>query len=285
MKIIQIKCIFHQFKQFGAPYAQPREWTISKTRQNKTRQNLRPQNKTLVQGKWNKSGFRPPLCTYRLNWARRTSWGWWDDWDDTVLQTQDFEIRALAVWGWARYLSVTEAPHDTDFHTWMGKKHFLFLSNRRDREPNTEFWREKKGPRPLVQGENRWSRCSSQVRPGFWSVPRKAVMEQQNFRPLWFAQKVNWRTSWGWWEESDGSAFQTQKAKFERWWSEVARYLLVTEAPQHTDYLQVSGDEIVCLFKTRIAERDRTDGKVIYHNWCLKSHMYLALTAEMFIIP
>ena len=26
---------------------------------------------------------------YRLNWVRRTSWGWWDDWDDTVLQTQD----------------------------------------------------------------------------------------------------------------------------------------------------------------------------------------------------
>ena len=39
--------------------------------------------------KWNESGFRPPLCTYRLNWARRTSWGWLDDWDDTVLQTQD----------------------------------------------------------------------------------------------------------------------------------------------------------------------------------------------------
>ena len=39
--------------------------------------------------KWNESGFRSPLCTYRLNWARRTSWGWWDDWDDTVLQTQD----------------------------------------------------------------------------------------------------------------------------------------------------------------------------------------------------
>ena len=39
--------------------------------------------------KWAESGFRPPLCTYRLNLARRTSWGWWDDWDDTVLQTQD----------------------------------------------------------------------------------------------------------------------------------------------------------------------------------------------------
>ena len=33
--------------------------------------------------KWNESGFRPPLCTYRLNWAKRTSWGWWDEWDET----------------------------------------------------------------------------------------------------------------------------------------------------------------------------------------------------------
>ena len=33
--------------------------------------------------KWNKWGFRLPLCTCRLNWARRTSQGWWDEWDDT----------------------------------------------------------------------------------------------------------------------------------------------------------------------------------------------------------
>ena len=33
--------------------------------------------------------FWPPLCTYRLNWARITSSGWWDDWDDTALQSQD----------------------------------------------------------------------------------------------------------------------------------------------------------------------------------------------------
>ena len=38
--------------------------------------------------KWNESGFRPLLCTYRLNWARRTSWGWWDELDVTALQTQ-----------------------------------------------------------------------------------------------------------------------------------------------------------------------------------------------------
>ena len=47
--------------------------------------------------KWNESGFRPPLCTYRLNWARRTSWGWWDDWDDTVLQTQDSKFDQCVV--------------------------------------------------------------------------------------------------------------------------------------------------------------------------------------------
>ena len=38
---------------------------------------------------YNESGFRSSMCTYGLNWVRRTSWGWWDDWDDTVLQTRD----------------------------------------------------------------------------------------------------------------------------------------------------------------------------------------------------
>ena len=55
------------------------------------------------QKKWNESGFRPPLCTYRLNLARITSWGWWDDWDDTVLQTQDSKFKP---WG-------SEAEHAT----------------------------------------------------------------------------------------------------------------------------------------------------------------------------
>ena len=50
-----------------------------------------------------------------------------------------FEIRALAVWGRARYLSVTEAPHNTDFHTWMGKKHFCFFQTAEtgERTPNS----------------------------------------------------------------------------------------------------------------------------------------------------
>ena len=53
-----------------------------------------------------------------------------------------FEIRALAVWGRARYLSVTEAPHNTDFHTWMGKKHFCFFQTAQtgNRTPNSSVW-------------------------------------------------------------------------------------------------------------------------------------------------
>ena len=38
-----------------------------------------------------------------------------------------FEMRALAVWGRARYLSVTEAPHNTEFYERMEKKHCCFF--------------------------------------------------------------------------------------------------------------------------------------------------------------
>ena len=45
----------------------------------------------------------------------------------TLSSRHRIRIRALAVWGRARYLSVTEAPHNTNFHTWMGKKQFCFF--------------------------------------------------------------------------------------------------------------------------------------------------------------
>ena len=58
---------------------------------------------------------------------------------NTVLQTQDSKFEPLAVWGRARYLSVTEASHNTDFHTWMGKKHFCFFQTAEtwNRTPNS----------------------------------------------------------------------------------------------------------------------------------------------------
>ena len=92
--------------------------------------------------KWNESGFRPLLCTYRLNWARRTSWGWWDDWDDTVLQTQDSKFEP-----WR-----SEAEHATSrsrrlptiltFTRGWGRNNFVsFKPPRPGTEPRTLAWK------------------------------------------------------------------------------------------------------------------------------------------------
>ena len=106
--------------------------------------------------KWNESGFRPPLCTYRLNWARRTSWGWWDDWDDTVLQTQDSKFEP-----WR-----SEAEHATSrsrrlptiltFTRGWGRNNFVSFKPRRPgTEPRTLAWKAAVltttlGPPPTV---------------------------------------------------------------------------------------------------------------------------------------
>ena len=75
--------------------------------------------------KWNKWSFRPHLCTYIHTLGQENSWGWWDEWDDSFLQT--VESRALAVWGRARYLSVMEAPRNIEsllcfFETWKPER-------------------------------------------------------------------------------------------------------------------------------------------------------------------
>ena len=101
-------------------------------------------NKLIIDSakKWNESGFRPLLCTYRLNWARRTSWGWWDDWDDTVLQTQDSKFEP-----WR-----SEAEHATSrsrrlptiltFTRGWGRNNFVsFKPPRPGTEPRTLAWK------------------------------------------------------------------------------------------------------------------------------------------------
>ena len=109
--------------------------------------------------KWNESGFRPPLCTYRLNWARRTSWGWWDDCDDTVLQTQDSKFEP-----WR-----SEAEHATSrsrrlptiltFTRGWGRNNFIsFKPPRPGTEPRTLAWKAAVltttlGPPPALMRE------------------------------------------------------------------------------------------------------------------------------------
>ena len=76
--------------------------------------------------KLNEWGFRPPLCTCRLNWTRRTSWGWRDEWDDTAIQTQDSKFepcRSEAVYATSRSRRL---PTILNLYEWAGKKQFFF---------------------------------------------------------------------------------------------------------------------------------------------------------------
>ena len=90
--------------------------------------------------KWNESGFRPPLCTYRLNWARRTFWGWWDDWDDTVLQTQDSKFEP-----WrpeAEHATSRSRRLPTILTRGWGRNNFVsFKPPRPGTEPRTLAWK------------------------------------------------------------------------------------------------------------------------------------------------
>ena len=105
--------------------------------------------------KWNDSGFRPPLCTYRLNWARRTSWGWWDDWDDTVLQTQDSKFEPW--WSEAEHATSRSRrlPTILTFTRGWGRNNFVsFKPPRPGTEPRTLAWKAAVltttlGPPPL----------------------------------------------------------------------------------------------------------------------------------------
>ena len=64
------------------------------------------------------------MCTYRLNWARGTSWGWLDD---TVLQTQDSKFeswRSEAEFATSRSRRL---PIILSLYEWAGKKHSVSL--------------------------------------------------------------------------------------------------------------------------------------------------------------
>ena len=92
--------------------------------------------------KWNESGFKPPLCTYRLNWARRTSWGWWDDWDDTVLQTQDSKFEPWRSEAEHATTRSRRLPTILTFTCGWGRNIFVSLKPPRPgTEPRTLAWK------------------------------------------------------------------------------------------------------------------------------------------------
>ena len=92
--------------------------------------------------KWNESGLRPPLCTYRLNWARRTSWGWWDDWDDTVLQTQNSKFEPWQSEAEHATSRTRRFPTILTFTRGWGRNIFVsFKPPRPGTEPRTLAWK------------------------------------------------------------------------------------------------------------------------------------------------
>ena len=59
------------------------------------------------------------ICAHhRLNWARKTSRGWWDESDGTALQTQDSKFETSRARGLPRILNLYE---------WAGQKPFVSL--------------------------------------------------------------------------------------------------------------------------------------------------------------
>ena len=92
--------------------------------------------------KWNESGLRPPLCSYRLNWARRTFWGWWDEWDDTVLQTQDSKFKPWRSEAEHATSRSQRLPTILSFTRGWGRNIFVsFKPPRPGTEPRTLAWK------------------------------------------------------------------------------------------------------------------------------------------------
>ena len=136
-----------------------------------------------------------------------------------------FEIRALAVWGRARYLSVKEAPHNTNFHTWMGKKQICFFqtaeagnrtpdsgvkgsgANHYPRAPARHYPKARCWPKHWVRWHKNWANV---VLLSYHSLKQTFEMKWMGFRPLLCTYRLNWarRTSCGWWDEWNAPGLQ-----------------------------------------------------------------------------
>ena len=110
-------------------------------------------------GHKNEWDFRPPVCTYRLNWVGITSCEWRDEWDDTALQTQDSQFEPWlsdAVHGTYGSRRLTTIPSST---SGWGRKFFVFFKPpRQGNEPGNEPGIGVKG-----SGANRYPRAPAHL--------------------------------------------------------------------------------------------------------------------------
>ena len=108
--------------------------------------------------KWYEGGFRPLLCTYRLNWARRTNWGWWNEWDDTSLQTQDSKFEPWPSQAEHAFSRSWRLLTILNHYEWAGKKHFVSLKVGRP-----EWGSIQRSPTFQAGSFNHWTRAPAQI--------------------------------------------------------------------------------------------------------------------------
>ena len=94
------------------------------------------------------------------------------------------------------YLSVTEAPHNTEFHTWMGKKHFCFFQTAAsgNRTPNSSV----KG-----SGANHYPRAPAladgKSRDDLHEACKPLLCQWTHNKINWFQYRSKIRGGGGWW--------------------------------------------------------------------------------------
>ena len=80
------------------------------------------------------------LCAHK-NRARRRSWGWWDDCDDTVLQTQDSKLKPWRSEAEHATSRSRRVPTILTFTRGWGRNIFFFEPPRPGTEPRTLAWK------------------------------------------------------------------------------------------------------------------------------------------------
>ena len=105
----------------------------------------------------------------------RPSWGWWDEWDDTALQTQDEKFEAWRSEADNAISRSQRLPTILNIYEWAGKKHFVSVKlefqdggRGRDRRLSKQaVSTTAPGPRPL---SGSGSHSYEQVNTSAWCV-------------------------------------------------------------------------------------------------------------------
>ena len=111
--------------------------------------------------------------------ARRTTWGWWDEWDDTSLKTHDSKIdprRSEAEHATARSRRL---PPIFILYEWAEKKHFCFI----------ETLRPEMYPRSPTFQSGSFNHCTRTPAPYWERDSHKPISQTYHF---WHIRTWHW---------------------------------------------------------------------------------------------